>query len=84
MASTSGPVETKVTSATTFALLASVVMAMLNIFVADSSLLGPLPPVVQALIIAVIPPVMTFLAGYAAPHTNRVVDRTADPDYPQS
>jgi hypothetical protein len=70
----SGPIETKVTAATALALLASIIVAILNAVVADNSLLGGMPPVLQALLLAAVPPLITFLGGYAAPHTPRQAD----------
>lgn len=69
--SKSAPVETKVSAAALVALLASIGVAVLNAVLADSTLLGGLPPVVQMLILAGVPPIVVFLGGYAAPHTRR-------------
>ena len=64
-------IEAKVASSTLVTLAASIGVAILNGVLADSTLLGGLPPVVQALVLGVIPPLVTFLAGYATP-SNRV------------
>lgn len=45
--------------------------ALLNAFVANSTLMGVLPPWVQFLIATLVPPLVTFLTAYAAPHTSR-------------
>lgn len=65
------PVEAKVKASTTGAFLASLVVAVLNAVTADSSLLGPLPVWLQAIVIALVPTALTFLAGYQARHTPR-------------
>lgn len=64
-------VEAKVVASSLVALVVSVVVAALNAVQADSALLGGLPPWAQALILAVAPPLATFLAGYAKT-SNRV------------
>ncbi len=64
-------VEVKVVAATLVALLASIAVAVLNGVVADSTLLGGLPPIWQTLILLVVPPLLTFLGGYSTP-SNRV------------
>jgi len=66
------PIEAKVKSATTVAFLVSLVIAVLNAVAADDSLLGPLPSWLQAPVIAVVPAVLTFLAGWQAKHTPRI------------
>lgn len=68
----SAPIETKVTVSTVGALVAAVGIALLNAVLANNTLLGPLPPIVQGLIIAAIPPLIVFASGYLAPHTDRV------------
>lgn len=73
------PIEAKVKATTSATFIMSLLAMMLNAVVADSSLLHPLPAWAQGLIIAVAPPLATFLAGYAAPHTPRV---TAAPGPP--
>lgn len=65
-----GPVETKVKASTVGAFLASVGVAVLN-GINDYNLLAGLPPVLQSLLIVIIPALVTFLAGYQAPHTHR-------------
>lgn len=65
------PVESKVKAATTGASLVSLLIAVLNIMVADNSLLAPLPWWAQALILAVVPAGVTFLSGWQARHTPR-------------
>jgi hypothetical protein len=69
--STAHPVEAKVKAATSVSFLASLVVAVLNAVAADSSLLGPLPVWLQAIVIALVPTALTFLAGYQARHTPR-------------
>uniref|UniRef100_UPI003F493E94 hypothetical protein n=1 Tax=Pseudonocardia sp. CA-138482 TaxID=3240023 RepID=UPI003F493E94 len=67
----SGPIENKVQASSLWALGASVGVAVLNAVATRSELLGNLPPPVQFVILAAIPPAVTFLAGYVAPHTPR-------------
>lgn len=64
-------VETKVLVATAITGLAGLGGAMLNAFVGSSALLGSLPAWAQFLVVVLAPPLATFLAGYAAPHTPR-------------
>ncbi|NUP37042.1 MAG: holin [Streptomyces sp.] len=65
------PVETKVKAATTGTLLVSLVLAVLNTMAADESLLAPLPVWLQAIVIALVPPAVTFFSGWQARHTPR-------------
>lgn len=64
-------VEAKVTAASLVTLLASIAIALLNALQADSTILGSLPPAAQFVLIAVIPPLLTFAGGYAKT-SNRV------------
>lgn len=66
-----GPVETKVKATALVGLAIGVVLAALNGFIGDSALLGALPPAVQGIVLALAPPLVTFLTGYYAPHTAR-------------
>jgi len=66
-----GPIESKVQASSLWALGASVGIAVLNAVAANSSLLGGLPALAQFALLAAIPPVLTFLAGYVAPSTPR-------------
>lgn len=66
------PVESKVKAATAVSFAVSLVVVLLNAVVGNSQLLHPLPSWLQGLVIAVAPPLATFLAGWAAPHTPRV------------
>jgi hypothetical protein len=63
-------IEAKVKSTTVISLLASVVVAILNAVVGDSGLLGSLPPWLQFIAVSVVPPLLTFLAGYVTKHTS--------------
>lgn len=67
-------IETKVTIATFTSLVAGVALAVLTAVQSDPTVIGGLPDTVQFLIIAALPPVLTFLGGYAAPHTPRSGD----------
>ncbi|MFI1826748.1 holin [Streptomyces sp. NPDC020412] len=65
------PVERKVKAASAASFAAGIAVAVLNAIVADNSLLGPLPAWLQAPLLALIPTVLTWLAGYQARHTPR-------------
>ncbi|MFF4403571.1 holin [Streptomyces sp. NPDC001404] len=73
----SAPIEAKVKAATTGSFLVSLLLAALNAYTADSTLLHPLPAWAQAAIITLGPPVATFLASWSAPHTPRPGDTPA-------
>lgn len=60
-------IESKVVASTGVALAASIGVAILNGVAANSQLLGGLPPAVQALVLALVPPLLTFVAGYQVP-----------------
>ncbi|MDN5858959.1 MAG: hypothetical protein L0H84_10075 [Pseudonocardia sp.] len=64
-------VEAKVAAAALLTMLASVAAAILNAVQDNPALLGALPPWLQFVLIAAIPPVLTFLAGYTKT-SNRV------------
>ena len=64
-------VERKVIVASVVTLVLSGVLAVLNGLVADSALLGALPPAWQGIIVTVVPPLLTFLTGYQT-QSNRV------------
>lgn len=65
------PIEAKVTAATAASFAVGVVVAVLNAIVADASLLGPLPPWAQSVVLGVAPAMLTFLSGWQAEHTPR-------------
>jgi len=68
-------VEAKVVAATAISTGVGIGVAILNDVEADHSLLGGMPAWAQALVLVVVPPVATFLAGYQAKHTPRTVKR---------
>lgn len=70
---TSAPdvVEAKVWAATGATLLLTAVLAVLNAVATDSSLLGPLPGWLQAILIPLIPSLITLASGYLK-KSNRV------------
>ena len=73
-------VELKVKAATIAATAAGVGVEILNEVVADHSLLGPVPSWAQGIVLVVIPPAITFLAGWQAKHTPRTeVTQVAPP-----
>lgn len=68
---TSAPVEPKVKWASVAAFLAGVLVAVLNTVQDNPGLIDGLPKWAQAIVIAIAPALVTFLAGYAAPHAAR-------------
>jgi hypothetical protein len=64
-------IEVKVVAATAGGLLASVAYAVLDALARDHSVLDGLPDWARFVILAAIPPLLTFLVGYAVP-SNRV------------
>lgn len=64
-----GRIEKKVKAATLGAFVSSAVIATLNAWMADDSLLGSMPGWAQTLIVALGPTAVTFLSGWAARHT---------------
>ncbi|MFC0601434.1 hypothetical protein [Streptomyces palmae] len=71
MASATKKVEHKVSWATLGSLAAAGAVTVLNATVGDAELMGSLPAAAQYVITLVVPPLITFLGGYAAPHTPR-------------
>lgn len=65
------PVETKVKASTAATFCVSLLVAVLNAVVADSTLLQPLPSWLQGPLLALAPTAVTFLSGWAAQHTPR-------------
>ncbi|WKX70019.1 holin [Streptomyces sp. XD-27] len=70
-------VERKVTWATLGGLAAGAAVTLLNATVGDAELMGSLPSALQYAITLVAPPLITFLSGYAAPHTPRPADASS-------
>lgn len=64
-------VERKVWAASAATLATSLGIAVLNDVQDRPELLGPLPPLLQTLLIVCAPTLVTFLSGYAAKHTPR-------------
>jgi hypothetical protein len=64
-------IESKVIASSVIALALSAVIAVLNGLVADSALLGVLPPFWQSVVITIVPPLLTFLVGFQT-RSNRV------------
>ncbi len=64
-------VEKKVKASTVAAFIVGALIAALNAVQDNPDVLGPLPTWAQTLIIALAPPLVVFLGGYAAPHTHR-------------
>jgi hypothetical protein len=64
-------IEVKVVAATAATLLASVAFAVLDALAHHTEIFDSLPEWLRFVILAAIPPVLTFLAGYAVP-SNRV------------
>lgn len=65
------PVEKKVTSATLAAVAVGIAVTVLNELPGNAQLLGPLPAWLQGVLTIVVPPLVTFLSGWAARHTPR-------------
>jgi integral membrane sensor domain MASE1 len=64
-------IEVKVVAATAATLLASVAFAVLDALAHHTEIFDSLPEWLRFVVLAAIPPVLTFLAGYAVP-SNRV------------
>jgi hypothetical protein len=64
-------IESKVMTTSLMTLIGSVGVAVLNAVAANSSLLSGLPALAQFIIIAAIPPAVTWLTGYVTPSTAR-------------
>jgi len=64
-------VEVKVIASTALTLMASIFYAVVNAVQAQPDILNGLPPWARFLVIAALPPLLTFLAGYQVP-SNRV------------
>lgn len=64
-------IENKVSTTSLMTLVGSVGVAVLNAVGAHSELLGSLPALAQFIILAAIPPTITFLTGYVTPATPR-------------
>lgn len=64
-------IESKVTVASLASLAAGVALAVLTAVQSDPAVISGLPESVQFVLIAALPPILTFLGGYAAPHTPR-------------
>jgi hypothetical protein len=70
-------VEAKVIASTAAAAACGAGVAVLNDIEADHTMLGSTPAWLQALVLVVAPPIVTYLAGYQAKHTPRPdLDRT--------
>lgn len=75
----SAPIEVKVKASTFLAFVVGVVISILNGVQENPDLLGFFPPIVQALLLTLIPPLVVFAAGYRAPHTSRAINTGNDP-----
>ncbi|MGW7001449.1 holin [Streptomyces sp. NPDC054933] len=75
----SAAVEAKVKAATAGSFVVSLLIMVLNAVVANNGLLKPLPAWLQAIVIALAPTLVTFLAGFQAPHTPRVAPAPEPP-----
>lgn len=65
------PVEPKVRWASIAAFAVGLVVALLNAVQDNPGVMEPLPKWAQGLILALAPALVTFLAGYTAPHMSR-------------
>lgn len=73
--------EVKVTGATVGAFVAGVAVALLNALVANSEIMGSFPGWIQFVLLAVVPPVVAFLSGYATPSTTSTVSSAYRTDF---
>ncbi len=64
-------IETKVAHSTAASAVVGVAVAVLNDVEANHALLGSIPAPAQTVILAAVPPLATFLAGWLARHTPR-------------
>lgn len=72
MPQSKAPVEKKVTWATVGSYLAGVaLLALLNTVADDPSLIAGLPDWLEAIVLPLLPGIVTFAAGYFAHHTPR-------------
>jgi hypothetical protein len=65
------PVEAKVKAATAATFVVSLLLVVLNSVAGDSTLLDPLPDWLQVIVVALVPPAVTFLTAWQASHTPR-------------
>jgi hypothetical protein len=68
---TMATVETKVAASTVATFIVGALVAVLNAAHDNPDLLGGLPLAVQTLLLVLIPTLVTFVAGWSAPHTPR-------------
>lgn len=64
-------IEAKVIASTAAGAAAGIGIEVLNQIEADHSLMGSTPAWVQGLVLVLVPPLITFLAGYRAKHAER-------------
>lgn len=72
-------VSPKAVAATAVSTVLGIVLAVLNLLQEDPSLLGALPPVLQALILAAVPPLLVGFTTYRAA-VGAVALRSAEPE----
>ncbi len=68
-------VEIKVAMSTIGSAAASIVIAILNQVTTNASMLGAIPAWLQFVLIVVIPPLVTWLGGYAMPSPTSSVSK---------
>lgn len=72
MASSSAPIEKKVTASSAVAYLASLAgLAVLGGVTNDPSLVSGMPDALEPFVLALVPAAAAWVAGWAAPHTPR-------------
>ncbi|WP_327671807.1 MULTISPECIES: holin [unclassified Streptomyces] len=72
MASSSAPIEKKVTASSALAYLASLAgLAVLGGVTDDPSLISGMPDALEPFVLALVPAAASWIAGWAAPHTPR-------------
>jgi hypothetical protein len=67
------PVERKVKAATVASVVAGIVLALLTWLQDNPALITALPDTIEGIVWLLVPSVLVFAAGYAAPHTPRSV-----------
>ncbi|MFF3497370.1 holin [Streptomyces sp. NPDC002795] len=72
MASSTAPIEKKVTAGSVLAYLASLAgLAILGGVTDDPSLISGMPDALEPFVLALVPAAASWIAGWAAPHTPR-------------
>jgi hypothetical protein len=73
MSGNEAPVERKVTAATVAAGVAGIVLALLTWLQDNPALITALPDTYEGIVWLIVPTLVTFVAGWSAPHTPRSI-----------